>query len=144
MERIKVVARFADGRVVKGYTQDFHPNKPRFHFLPIDAESSGKPVEVLVKELKLIEVSVEELKALFFVADFTGNPEYNELKEFTEGNRNHGRKIEVTFADGEVMVGTTMGYDPRRPSFFLFPADPKSNNQKVFVVSSAVTKVRYL
>lgn len=144
MERIKVIARYADGRVVKGYTQDFHPNKPRFHLLPIDAESSGKSVEVQVKDLKAIEVSVEELKSVFFVADFAGNPEYNELKEFTEGNRYIGRKVEVTFADGEVIVGTTMGYDPRRPSFFLFPADPKSNNQKVFVISSAVTKVRYL
>ena len=56
-----------------------------------------------------------------------------------------GKKIEVTFKDGEVLVGTTMGYDAQRPGFFLFPADDTTNNTRTFVVAAAAVKnVRFL
>jgi hypothetical protein len=133
MGPLKVVARYIDGRRVKGLSQDFFPNKDRFHVYPAD-KSSGETVEVLVKELK----------AIFFVRDFVGDFQYNERKEYIQGDKPSGRKIEVTFKDGEVLVGTTLGYDPNRPGFFLFPADFKSNNIRVFAVTTAVKKVRYL
>jgi hypothetical protein len=133
MEPVKVVARYIDGRMVKGFSQDFFPNKDRFHVYPA-AAPSGEATEVLLKELK----------AIFFVKDFVGNQMYNERKEYSEGDKPSGRKIEVRFTDGEVLVGTTLGYEPSRPGFFLFPADPKSNNIRVFVVSTSVKKVRFL
>jgi len=40
------------------------------------------------------------------------------------------------------MVGTTLGYGQGRSGFFIIPADPKSNNIKVFAISSAVVKMR--
>jgi hypothetical protein len=52
--------------------------------------------------------------------------------------------MEVTCKDGEVIVGTTTGYDPKRPGFFLFPIDPSANNERVFVVTSAVRTARFL
>jgi len=133
MEPVKVVARYVNGKRVKGFSQDFFPNKDRFHVYPA-AKPSGEAVEVLVKELK----------AVFFVQDFAGNSLYNERKKYIEGEKPSGRKVEVTFIDGEVLVGTTLGYDPSRPGFFLFPADPNSNNIRVFAVIPAVKKVRYL
>jgi len=133
MEPVKVVARYVNGKRVKGFSQDFFPNKDRFHIYPA-AKPSGEAVEVLVKELK----------AIFFVQDFVGNYLYNERKKYTEGEKPSGRKVEVTFADGEILVGSTLGYDTTRPGFFLFPADPKSNNIRVFAVTSAVKKVRFL
>jgi len=81
---------------------------------------------------------------LFFVRDFHGNPSYDEQKYFPEEKRPIGRKVEVTFKDGEVLVGTTVGYDPLRPAFFLYPADPRSNNLRVFAISAAVKEVRYV
>ena len=90
------------------------------------------------------EVLVQKLKALFFVRDFIGNSQYYERKKYLEGEKPSGRKVKVTFVDGEVLVGSTLGYDPRRQGFFLFPADPKTNNIRVFAVSSAVKEVRYL
>jgi hypothetical protein len=133
MEPVKVVARYVSGKRIKGFSQDFFPNKDRFHVYPA-AKPSGEAVEVLLKELK----------AIFFVQDFVGNYLYNERKRYTEGEKPSGRKVEVTFADGEVLVGSTLGYDPSRPGFFLFPADPKSNNIRVFAVTGAVKKVRFL
>ena len=134
LEYGKIVARYADGRILKGFTYDFYPTKPRFHLMPAAAALSGKPVEVRTKDLK----------AVFFVRDFGGNPEYQERKAFTEDDRPVGRKVEVTFTDGEVLVGSTVGYEPHRPGFFLIPADPQSNNLKVFAVSAAAANVRFL
>jgi len=132
MEKVKIVARYLDGKTIKGFTQDFFPNKPGFHIFPLDAPHES------------VRILLEELKAVFFVRDFTGKPEYDERKQFTPEERPSGRIVEVTFADGEVLVGSTVSYDPKRPVFFIFPADPQSNNARMFALSKAVRTVRYL
>jgi hypothetical protein len=134
MEPVKVVIRHFNGRLIKGYTNDFFPNKPSFHVHPIESGHTDKGIEVFVVELK----------AIFFVKDFAGNPSYYEQKQFSGGQQPSGRKVEVTFADGEVLVGSTVGYDPKRPGFFITPADSQSNNLRVYVVSTAVRNFRYL
>lgn len=134
MEPVKVIIRYADGKLVKGYTNDFFPNKPSFHIHALESDRTDKGTEVIVSRLK----------AIFFVKDFAGNPSHNDKKHFAEGGQPSGRKVEVTFADGEVVVGSTMGYDPKRPGFFITPSDLESNNLRVYVVSSAVEKFRYL
>ena len=133
MEKVKVVVRYSDGKVIKGSTEDFFPNKEGFHLIPVDNPSGGA-----------IEVSIKDLKAIFMVRDFIGNSQYKERKKYIEEEKPSGKKVEVTLKDGEVLVGSTLGYDPKRQGFFIFPADPKSNNIRVYVVSSAAQKVRYL
>lgn len=132
MEPVKIVVHYADGRIIKGYTQNFLPNSPAFHL-----RSS-------LHSQELIEVLVRDLKGVCFVRDFAGDPGYREQKKFPEGMKPPGKGIEVTFKDGEIIVGSTLGYDPLRPGFFVFPADPKSNNLRIFAVSRAVIKVRYI
>src|SRR5262245_9057498 len=120
----KVVARYLDGRLVKGYTFDFGPAQPRFHvFAP--ADPSGQATRILV----------QELKALFFVPDFAGDPARRDAQGFPPGDT--GRHVEVRFRDGEVMVGTVDGTFTDPPGFFLVPADPESNNLRVYVVAAA-------
>jgi hypothetical protein len=131
-ESIKIIVRYADGRTIKGYTQDFFPNKSLFHLHLLDSSPTIESAEILL----------QDLKAVFFVRDFKGNPEYKESKVFAEEKRPAGRMVEVTFKDDEVLVGTTLGYDPKRSGFFLFPADPESNNLRVFAVSKAVKKIQ--
>ncbi|HEX9191144.1 MAG TPA: hypothetical protein VF847_03535 [Candidatus Deferrimicrobiaceae bacterium] len=133
MEVNKIVVRYRDGRIRKGYTENFFPNKPKFHLRPLGAAGPGEAEEVMLNELK----------AVFFVRDFSGDRVYKERKTLMEGEKTQGRVIEVTFADGEMLVGTTMGYDPRRPGYFIFPIDPKTNNLKIFVVSASVRSSRY-
>ena len=132
-EQVRVVVHYADHRIVKGYTQDFFPNKALFHLRPTDSASSGEAVEIALKDLK----------AIFFVKDFQGNPAYKDRKEFVATEQPAGRKVEITFTDGELLIGTTLGYDPKRAGFFVFPADPGSNNLRVFAISTAVRNVRY-
>ena len=133
MEPLKVVAHYTNGKVMKGFTQDFFPNKDHFHIFP-----------ATIRTDKGIEVLIKNLKAVFFVRDFIGDPQYNEQKTFLEGIVVHGRKVEVTCKDEELLVGSTLGNDPSRKGFFLFPADPNSNNMRIFIVSSAVKNFRYL
>ena len=133
MEPIKVVLRYTDGRVLKGSTQNFYPNKDRFHLFPADQSSNHST-----------EVSLVDLKAVFIVRDFMGDPDYDERKNYSAGEKTFGVRVEVTFQDGEIIVGSTVGYDLKRIGFFIFPADPQSNNIRTFVVSSAVKRVRQI
>ena len=135
-ERTKIVVHYRNDRIIKGYSYDFYPNKSHFHLLP--------PVAGFSFTDEAIEVTVEDLKAVFFVKDFAGDPTYNERKHFAPGERPPGRKVAVKFRDGEMLVGSTVGYEPHRPGFFLIPADPKSNNLRVFVVAKAVSGIRFL
>lgn len=130
----KVVARFTDGRILKGITADFFQNKETFHLRPASAPENEKPSEINIKELK----------ALFFVRDFDGKPKHVEKKEFEPGQPTPGRKIRVTFKDGESLVGTTTGYTPGRPGFFLVPADGSSNTERCFVISAATRNVSFI
>jgi hypothetical protein len=129
----KVVARFADGHMVKGMTADFFPNKDLFH-VSLVAEAGNGSLEILT----------DDLKALFFVKDFAGDPDYAERKSFDPARPPAGRRIRVAFKDGEVLVGTTTGYQPGRRGFFLEPADPDSNNERCYVIASAAEDISFL
>ena len=81
MEPVKVVVRYVNGKVIKGFTQDFFPNKDRFH-LHHAAKASGESA---------IEILVKDLKAIFFVQDFAGNSQYSE-KKISGGGTSPGAK----------------------------------------------------
>jgi hypothetical protein len=130
----KIVARYQDGRVVKGYTSNFMPNKNVFHLVPLDAPAGSKPLDVYVNVLK----------AVFFVKDFTGNKQYEEKKTFDTTKPVMGKKIKVVFKDGEELIGTTQGYQAGRPGFFVFPADMQSNMDRVFVFSAATRAISFI
>jgi hypothetical protein len=130
----KIVVRYLDGRLTKGFTSDFMPNKDVFHVVPMNAPPGAKPGII----------NMQDLKAIFFVKDFVGNAGYNDKKIFDPAKPVAGRKIKVVFKDGETLVGTTQGYQPGRQGFFVFPADPQSNIDRFYVVSLAVSSVSFL
>lgn len=134
MIRNQIVVHYQNRSLLKGFTSDFFPNKDLFHLALEEAAPGANPVEVRIAELKCI----------FFVKDFTGNPQYNERKEFDPSARVMGRKIRVHFKDGEEIIGTTQGYQPGRSGFFVVPADPQSNNERCYVVSSAAAEVTFV
>jgi hypothetical protein len=135
MSQNKIVARFQDGRVLKGFTGDFLPTKPTLHLTPADASAQSKPVVV----------RLADLKAIFFVKDFAGRPQpHSDRQEFDPGKPFPGRKIRVVFKDQEILLGTTQGYDPSRSGFFVIPADTEANNERVFVVTAATQQVSFM
>jgi hypothetical protein len=126
----KVVVRYTDGRLVKGYTFDFGPSQSRFHVFE-QPTASGASSQVLVRELK----------AIFFVRDLVGNPARQDDQKFPSAEKASGSHVEVRFRDGEVMVGTADSPATDPLGFFLIPADPESNNLRVYVVAAATRAV---
>ena len=126
----KVVARYRDGRIVKGASMDIDPGRPSCH--------------VRTPEGKTFEVQLKDLKALFFVRSLEGDSTHDENRTPDPHDlRNRGsRLVTLTFEDGEVMVGLTIRYPPNRPFFFILPADPKSNNLRLLVNRDAVASMQ--
>ena len=127
----RVVVHFRDGKIVKGYTYDFSPNKDIFHV--VDANDKDR----------VTEISTSQLKALFFVKTFEGNKKHPDPGDFSmeQFKNSPGLKVKVTFFDHEVMYGSTHGYAPNRKGFFISPANKELNNDRVFVVKDSTVVV---
>lgn len=128
----KVVAACLDGQRLKGYIFNFLATRDSFRLFPAEnsPHEAGKDVKFNI------------LKAIFFVKDLEGNRDHHDAYDLKAAG--HGRKVEVTFRDGEKIIGSTEAYNPQKPGFFIFPADPEGNNLRIFVVNSSVQKVRLL
>ena len=125
----KVVARFQDGRLVKGISLDIDPARSTFHIRPPEGET--------------LQVKLEELKALFYVRSLEGDSTHKEDPTLNPGDpRARGSTaVRLRFADGEVMVGLTIRFPPNRPYFFVVPVDQASNNIRVLVNRSSVVSM---
>lgn len=124
----KVVIKYKNGTLSKGKTNDFFPNKKEFHLNTSDGE--------------IHKVSVEDLKAIFFVKSFEGNKDRKD--NYNDQVAGGGRKVKIGFIDGETIIGYTLGYSPERQGFYLSPADLKNNNERIFVVKSATKNINFL
>lgn len=125
----QVVARYRDGRVMKGTSLDLDPAKPVFHLRP--------PGE------KAIEVTLNDLKALFFVRSLEGDAARHE--DYTPDPQDpRGRGsilVRLVFGDGEVMIGHTIRFPPNRQYFYITPVDTKSNNIRILINRDAVVSL---
>lgn len=128
METDRVVGRFKDGSLIKGKIHDFSIDKSKFSFETIQGQ--------------IREISVEELKAIFWVKDFQGNKNHKDKFNFELDLG--GRRIRVKFFDGELIIGHTIGYSSDQPGFFMIPLDIDSNNKGVFVIKSATEIIDFL
>ncbi len=124
-----IVASFLDGSVQKGLSLDVDPKRPKCH---LRTQTGG-----------MIEVTLSEVKALFFVKTATGRPDYNDAKEVAPGDSRimGARLARVVFADGEEIVGLMNRYPPITPYFYMLPVDPLSNNIRILVNRAAVKKM---
>jgi hypothetical protein len=127
----KVVARYLDGRVLKGITRDFSPNRISFH---VEVDGTGE----------MVELRCRHLKALFFVRSLDGDSSRQDLRGFVEGPAEtaQGRKIAVRFRDDEFICGYTLSWSPDRDGFFLFPSDVGANNQRIYVITGSTDEVK--
>lgn len=130
-ETNKVVVRYSDGHVLKGTTEDFFPSRPGFHLRPL----AGSEV---------LDIRCKDLKAVFFVKDFAGDPKRHEARGFERATTDisRGKKIAIRFKDGELVFGFTLTYMPDRSGFFITPADPASNNLRIYVLTHATREVK--
>jgi len=128
MEQNMIVVKYKNQTVLKGKTNDFFPNRNRFHLEKMDGS--------------ITDIVVEDLKAIFFVKDFEGNK--NHKDRYNDVISNAGKKTKVRFLDGEIIYGYTLGYSPERQGFYLTPADLVGNNERIFIVLSATQNVQFI
>jgi hypothetical protein len=127
MSANKIVVHDKGGNVLKGTTADFLPKRPSFHIAVGGIHG---------EEIK--KIFVDNLKAIFFVKDFSGNRAYQEIKDFADRPAS-GKHIRAQFKDGEVASGHTHALNLNQPGFFLVPVDPQSNNERMFIVFSSLS-----
>jgi hypothetical protein len=126
-----VVARYLNGTVVKGTTQDFFPDHTIFHIQVRGATGT-------------VAVKMAELKAVFFVKDLLGNPGHVKTREFQaiDPGLTQGKRIAVLFKDGELLLGYTLSYTAGRNGFWMTPVDRSGNNHRAFVLTAAAKQIR--
>jgi hypothetical protein len=129
MLKNRVVVRYTDGRILKGITWDFQPNRESFHI--------ADPGD----ERKIAPVSVAGVKAIFFVKTFEGDRFRKAGIPPDSWYRGAGQRLKVTFRDGEVIYGAASAYTPGRKGFFIVPADGDGNNERAYVFTDATLKV---
>ncbi|NUN14432.1 MAG: hypothetical protein HUU55_12450 [Myxococcales bacterium] len=118
----RVVARFSDGRVLKGQQVEFSLTDSSFLLRPL-----GKK--------KPEAVDLKDLKAVYYVKSFDGRPFYRKVRGFVSPDTVGGQRVIVRFADGEELYGTTRLYSTDDPGFFVYPSDPDSNSARIFVIN---------
>lgn len=124
-----VVAHFTDGSTLKGSVATFRQKEPDFRLIRADGEGA-------------VEVQVADLKGLFFVRDLDSDGTNRSREDVDRVGL--GRKVKVQFHDDETLIGYTNGYGAHRPTFWVTPADPKSNNDRIFVVTAATAEVTFV
>ena len=131
----QLVLKYQDGSIMKGWVDNFNPNKEIFFLHPLKEYS----------EKEKIDVKLKDLKAVFFVKDFVGDSDYQEIRAFKgyQGNMPTEQLLIVYFKDGERLYGTTYSYNPTKIGFFVYPIDHKDNNIRIFVILDATKKVEF-
>ncbi len=119
MELRKVIIRYGDGRVVRAFSPLFEEGSDLLPAVGL----SGEPHFV----------SLSELKALFFVRTFTGNPTYDAPKVPSASGAPGARIVSMLFRDGERMTGEVGASADLSRGFYLTVPDPEDNNLLVYV-----------
>jgi len=129
----RLVVRFVDGHLLRGYANAFSPERGHLDVSP--------RVNCPANERLLVPFS--RVKAVFFVKSLSGDPGRIDDQTFDELSVG-ARRVEVTYRDGESMRGSTVSYKPNARGFFLQPPNGRGNNQRIYVVSAAVARIRFV
>jgi len=130
--RKRVVIRKLDKGLIKGFV---NPNG----YL-------ASEMEVLDREGRLVHIPMSEIKGVFFVRDFEGNPDRAERKVFRSRPRLAGLWVRMTFKDTEVLEAllpnNLLEIDPL--GYLVTPLDVYSNNLRIFIPRTALTEMEVL
>ncbi len=122
-----IVARYLDGRVIKGNTTDFHPERKTFRVRSADGETQEHPAK--------------GMKALFFVQSLEGDPARSDSREFPNLNGLVRSRLWLRFLDGEQMPAWPVSPTLGERGFWVLPADNGSNIEKAYVFRDSLAEI---
>jgi hypothetical protein len=136
MLKKKAVVKYQNGEIIKGWVEEFKPDRDSFILFPF----------IEYSEEENLEIKFSSLKAVFFVKDFIGNKDYKKVRTFNVDYKitPSQRKLIVNFLDGEHLYGTSHSYSRYEVGFFIYPIDPKDNSERIFVVRKAIESIRLM
>jgi len=136
MLKKKVVVKYQNGDIIKGWVEECQPERKSFILFPLFEYS----------EEKRIEIKFSSLKAVFFVKDFIGDKNYKKVRTFNVDLKitPSQRKLLINFLDGEHLYGTSHTYGKHKIGFFVYPIDPKDNSERIFVIHKAIESIRLM
>ena len=126
------ISRF-DGQLINGYVA------PQTYLRPEGAEVLDRSAQALV-------VPYQEIKAVYFVREFDGDPISRQKSVFTSRPKKDGLWVRLSFRDGEVLEGILANNLLLVPDqgMTITPPDPNANAQRVFVLREALSEVTVL
>jgi len=136
MLKKKAVVKYQNGEIIKGWIEDFRPDRESFFLFPF----------IEYSEEERMQIKFSSLKAIFFVKDFIGDKDYKKIRTFNVDLKitPSQRKLIVNFLDGERLYGTSHSYGRYKVGFFVYPIDTKDNSERIFVVHKAIESVRLM
>ena len=136
MHKKKAVVKYQNEEIIKGWVEDFRPDRESFILFPL----------IEYSEEERMEINFNSLKAVFFVKDFIGDKNYKKVRTFNVDLiiTPSQRKLIVNFVDGEHLYGTSHSYGRYKVGFFMYPVDPKDNSERILIVQLAVESVRLM
>src|SRR6185369_9840602 len=141
----KVVVH-SNGRLIKGYIES--QQWEQLDGLLVQGHRQVPDVLQLRSAVDdtLTEVSVKDVKAVFFVKSFEGQGTRNDLKFFSNAPMVHGIWVQLQFKDGEIVEGIVLNgmHHLVEPGFFVHPTDPDANNSLIYVLKTALADFRVL
>jgi Family of unknown function (DUF6982) len=120
MKPAQVVVKFLDGRFQKGRIDNFQPQTGK---VILNSVEGGK------------EISLSDLKAIFFLREPTALPVREEIL------KPGGTKVKVLFADGEEITGYTYAFKHQEEGFFLYPISKSDSNERIYVIKKNAINV---
>jgi hypothetical protein len=142
----KVVIRLGSGEVIKGY---FTVHVEASLEAILDNSISSDSQSIMVKTAQTnesISVAWSEVKSIFFVKSFRGDPTRKGLRFYAKGPAVGEILAEIRFNDNEVIEGTIDNSAKHivGVGVLLYPSDPNSNNLMVYANKSAIANYRVL
>ncbi len=128
----QVVGKYRDGRLIRGYTNDFSPMNPYLHISPTPTAEGSE------------FVSMMHLDALFFGND----AQLRDVDDVEAAGPDvvlaDGRKVAVPLPNGTEMIGTARRYSRSGAGFFVDSLDELSGTLSIFVTAGGVRSVRFV
>ena len=128
----QVVGKYRDGRLIRGYTNDFSPRHPYLHISPTPYGEGSEFVSMI------------NLDALFFGRDAQPTEGDDVEPSGPDVVPAHGRKVAVPLPNGTEMIGTARSYSRNSAGFFVDSIEENSGTLRVFVTAGGVRSIRFV
>lgn len=121
----KAIVRTRDGSVVNGF---------------VARKELGPKFTILNRQAKQESFSLKDIKAIFFVKDFKGDPSYEEIRFLNKQKASAAVWVRLKFFDGETLEGRIENNIRLLLSggFYLWPSDTETNNECAYISKAAL------